>query len=125
MDVDAGSVARELREREPLFHRAEHGVSRADFEAMTVPEYWEVGASGHVYDRLTCLDVLERRYADAAYDPLEGLEVSDFAVREAGPAVWLATYQLLQGERKTRRVSVWRRTTTGWVLVYHQGTVTL
>ena len=123
MGLDAVSVARELRDREPIFHRSEHGVSRAEFEAMTVPDFWEVGASGRVYSRRTCLDELERRYADAAYDPLEGLEVSDFAVREAGADVWLATYQLLQGERRTRRVSVWQRTIAGWVLVYHQGTV--
>lgn len=123
MDPDAASVARELRDREPVFHRPEHGTSRANFEAMTVPDYWEVGASGRVYDRPVCLEELERRYADAAYDPLEGLEVSDFAVREAGADTWLATYQLLQGERRTRRVSVWRRTIAGWVLVYHQGTV--
>jgi len=123
MDLDAASVARDLREREPVFHRREHGTSRPDFEAMTVPDYWEVGASGRAYDRGTCLDEVARRYADAAYDPLEGLEVSDFAVRAAGDGVWLATYRLRQGERDTRRISVWRREDDGWVLVYHQGTV--
>jgi len=123
MDLDAASVARELRDREPIFHRREQGTSRADFETMTVPDYWEVGASGSIYDRRTCLDELERRYADAGYDPMAGFEVSDFAVREAGAGVWLATYLLRQHERNTRRVSVWRRTDAGWVLVYHQGTV--
>ena len=124
MSTDAALVARELRDREPIFHRPEHGSSRADFEAMTVIDYWEVGASGTIYDRITCLDELERRYADRAYDPMAGLEVSDFAVREAGDDVWLATYGLRQGERRTRRVSVWRRAGEGWILVYHQGTVT-
>ena len=123
VELDAASVARDLCDREPVFHRREHGASRPDFEAMTVPDYWEVGASGRAYDRRTCLDELARRYADAAYDPLEGLEVSDFAVREAGAGVWLATYRLRQGERDTRRVSVWRRENDKWVLVYHQGTV--
>ena len=123
MSAEASAVARELREREPLFHRREHGASRADFEAMTVADYWEVGASGRVYDRQTCLDELERRFADPAYDPLAGLEVNDFAVREAGDGVWLATYRLRQGERDTRRLSVWRRTGGAWVVVFHQGTV--
>ena len=90
---------------------------------MTVPDFWEVGASGTVYDRATCLDILGRRYADPAYEPLEGFEVRDFAVREAGAGVWLATYLLRDPERDTRRVSVWRRADEGWVLVYHQGTV--
>ncbi len=77
MSTDAALVARELRDREPIFHRPAHGSSRADFEAMTVIDYWEVGASGTIR----------------------------------------------QGERRTRRVSVWRRTGTAWILVYHQGTV--
>ena len=123
MRTDAALAALELRDREPIFHRPEYGSSRADFEAMTVIDYWEVGASGTIYDRLTCLDELERRYTDPAYDPMAGLEVSDFAVREAGDDVWLATYGLRQGERHTRRVSVWRRAGEGWILVYHQGTV--
>ena len=123
MSAEASVVARELREREPLFHRCEHGAFRADFEAMTVADYWEVGASGRVYDRQTCLNELERRFADPAYDPLAGLEVNDFAVREAGDGVWLATYRLRQGERDTRRLSVWRRMGGAWVVVFHQGTV--
>ena len=121
--MDATLAARELRDREPIFHRSEHGTTRADFEALTVADYWEVGASGAVYDRRTCLDVLEGRYADAAYDPLAGLEVSEFEVRHAGDDVWLATYRLRQGDRLSRRVSVWRRTGGSWILVYHQGTV--
>jgi len=123
MSAEAMVVARELREREPLFHRREHGVSRADFEAMTAADYWEVGASGAVYDRQTCLDELERRFADPTYDPLAALEVSDFGVRKAADGVWLVTYRLRQVERDTRRLSVWRRTGGGWVVLFHQGTV--
>ena len=123
MSDDPVSVARELRDREPIFHRREPGTSRAAFEAMTAPDYWEVGASGRIYDRETCLAELERRYADPGYDPMAGLEVSDFAVRAAGGGVWLATYHLRQGDRNSRRVSVWRHTDEDWVLVYHQGTV--
>jgi hypothetical protein len=123
MNAEPSTAARELREREPLFHRREHGASRADFEAMTVADYWEVGASGRIYDRQMCLNELERRFADPTYDPLAGLEVNDFAVREAGDGVWLATYRLRQGERDTRRLSVWRQTRAGWVVVFHQGTV--
>ena len=124
MTLDAGSVADTLRGREPIFHRPEHGTTRADFAAMTVPDYWEVGASGAVYDRQTLLDELERRFADPAYDPMQGLELTEFAVREAGPNVWLATYALRQGDRHSRRVSVWRWSGGDWILVYHQGTVT-
>jgi hypothetical protein len=124
VSLDRATVARELRAREPIFHRPEHGTTRSDFEAMTVVDYWEVGASGTVYDRPTLLDELERRFADPAYDPMAGLELNDFVVREAGDDVWLATYALRQGHRHSRRVSVWRRSDGDWRLVYHQGTVT-
>jgi hypothetical protein len=123
MTIDRVTVERELRDREPIFHRPDHGTSRAAFEAMTVADYWEVGASGAVYDRQTLLDELARRFADPAYDPMDGLELTDFAVRKAGVDVWLATYALRQGERQSRRVSVWRRADGAWILVYHQGTV--
>lgn len=42
---------------------------------------------------------------------------------EAMVAPDLATYQLAQGERLTRRASIWRETPSGWQIVYHQGTV--
>lgn len=123
MSRDADTVFDELRGHEPIFHRAEHGTSRADFERMTAPDYWEVGASGTVYDRRTVLDELERRYADPAYDPLAGMEITDFACRPAADGVWLATYRLRQGSRPTRRLTVWRWTGDRWMALYHQGTV--
>ena len=43
-------VLAELMAREPLFHRKELGISRMDFQAMTAPDFWEVGALGKVYD---------------------------------------------------------------------------
>lgn len=120
--LEPGGVAKELAAREPIFHRAVGGTSRADWEAMTVPDYWEVGASGNVYPRADVLATLDRRYADAAYDPMVGLSVQDFEVRHLDGDAWLATYVLHQGERITRRSSVWRREGDRWVLLY-QGTV--
>ncbi len=108
---------------EPIFHRPEHGTSRVAFEAMTSPAYCEVGASGRVYDRTTILEILERRYADPTYDAMAGLTVSDFACRAAGAGIWLVTYRLAQGQRQTRRLTVWRRRRGRWVSLYHQGTV--
>ncbi len=42
-------VPAELSGREPIFHRAEFGTTRADFERMTAEDYWETGASGRRY----------------------------------------------------------------------------
>ena len=44
-DSAVKDVLEELKRREPIFHRRELGTTRADFENMTMPDFWEVGAS--------------------------------------------------------------------------------
>jgi hypothetical protein len=113
-------VMRELMQREPLFHREEFGTTRADFERITAPEYWEVGASGRRYYRKSVLEVLEKRYENGT----EAVwEIGDFYCMEIAADNYLATYTLIQGPRVTRRATIWRRTAKGWQIVYHQGTV--
>ncbi|MGD9990946.1 DUF4440 domain-containing protein [Pseudonocardia sp.] len=115
-------VLGELVAREPLFHRTEFGTTRADLEAMTAPDYWEVGASGRVHDRAFVVDVLLQRYAADEPDPWSA---EGFACRPLGPGTYLLTYTLTQGTRVTRRATVWERTDagSGWRALYHQGTV--
>ncbi len=113
-------ILNELKPREPIFHRAELGTTRADFEAMTEADYWEVGASGRRYSREYVLDVLEERFKDPMDDPWE---TSDFHCMEIAVDNYLLTYTLKQTERITRRATIWRRTAQGWKIVYHQGTV--
>ena len=115
-------VLDELRQREPIFHRPEQGSSRADFEHMTEADFWEIGASGRRYSRswvLDVLDVLDARLAAAAPDPWE---TSDFHCRELAADLYLLTYTLRQGRRLTRRATIWRRTSDGWMIAFHQGT---
>ena len=120
---DPGRVAEELAAREPIFHRTIDGTTDADWQAMTDPDFWEVGASGAVYRRSDVLATLHERYSDPDYDPMEGLAVEDFAVRHLAGGTWLATYLLRQGARPSRRASMWRHDGERWVLLYHQGTV--
>jgi hypothetical protein len=118
VDLD---ILNELRAREPIFHRPELGTSRADFEKMTAPDFWEVGASGKRYSREFVLDLLEQRYANPVS---EQLEASDFRCQELAVGLYLVTYTLVQdGSRKTRRTTIWRRTPECWQIVYHQGTI--
>lgn len=117
---DLLAVLEELKRREPIFHRPEFGTTRQDFEAMTVSDYWEVGASGRRYSRQYVLDVLEERFKQPTEDVWE---TGDFHCREIAPDNYLLTYTLIQGERITRRATVWRHTVQGWKIVYHQGTV--
>lgn len=113
-------VLAELEAREPIFHRPELGTTRADFERMIVPDYWEVGASGRRYSREYVLDVLEQRHRTPVE---ENWTTRDFHCREIAADNYLLTYTLIQGERVTRRATLWRRTPDGWRALYHQGTV--
>lgn len=120
-DADLARVLAELRDREPIFHHPEFGTSRADFEKMTVDDFWETGASGRRYSRQFVLDELEKRYAAPHADVSE---TRDFRCRKLGPDVYLLTYTLLQDHKRlTRRATIWQRTVEGWKIVYHQGTI--
>ncbi|MBS0421687.1 MAG: DUF4440 domain-containing protein [Proteobacteria bacterium] len=116
------TVLVELQNREPIFHRPELGTTRADFEAMTAEDFWEVGASGRVYSREQVLAVLEQRYADPTWR--DGpFQTSDFHCRCLAPDVFLFTYSLNQMERLSHRATVWRRSAGRWIALYHQGTL--
>ena len=123
--TDLADVTGELVAREPLFHRREWGTTRADFERATSPDYWEVGASGARYDRETVWSVLAERYASGEPDAWESgtWSVSDVECRRLADEVYLLTYRLRQGDRPTRRATLWERHGGGWRAVYHQGTV--
>ena len=117
-------VLQHLRSREPIFHHPELGTSRADFERVTDEEFWEVGASGRRYSRDHVLDVLTGRQPDRNQLELEDTwEALDFACRELASDTYLLTYTLLQGSRRTRRASIWRRRGEDWKILFHQGTL--
>jgi hypothetical protein len=121
MDAALSSVLAELESREPIFHRPVFGTTRADFERMTVEDFWEVGASGRRYSRELVLDELEKRFSEPHEDVWEA---KGFCCRRLAENVFLLTYTLIQDRvRVTRRATIWQRTAEGWRIVYHQGTV--
>lgn len=120
--ADLERVLAELREREPIFHRLELGTTRADFEAQTTPDFWEVGASGRAYAREVVWATLAERHADPGYAAGDEWSAADFECREIAPETYLLTYVLRQGERVTRRLTVWQGATGRWRIAYHQGT---
>lgn len=113
-------VLRALIEREPIFHRPELGTTRADFDAMMEPDFYEVGASGRRYRRDYVLDILEARHS-RPHDDI--FETRDFHCRKASPNDYLLTYTLVQGARVSRRSTLWRQHGEDWKIVYHQGTL--
>jgi len=114
-------IMEELIKREPIFHRPEFGTSRADFEKMTDNDFWEVGASGSVYNREYVIEILVERYSNPEEDIWE---TKDFHCFEIAPDNYLLTYSLIQNhQRVTRRATLWRRCKDGWKILYHQGTI--
>ncbi len=114
-------ILAELSRREPLFHRPEFGTSRADFERMTVEEFWEIGASGRRYSRDFVLDELEKRFSTPHDDVWQ---TRDFLCAKIANEVYLLTYTLIQnGTRVTQRSTIWRRIDRDWKAVFHQGTL--
>ncbi len=116
-----------LMERERALHFPPSGTSRADFEAGVAEGYWEVGASGGRFDTEVIWDVVRRRaagdssaFGDLGADP--PWETHEEECRLLAPRTYLLTYLLVQGERRTRRVSIWRGAGADWVAAYHQGT---
>jgi hypothetical protein len=113
-------VLEELRIREPIFHKRQFGANRKDFEAMTADEFWEVGASGRRYSREFVLNTLDSRVADPSEDQWQ---THDFHCLEISQDNFLLTYTLSQGNRQTRRSTIWRRVPEGWNILFHQGTL--
>ncbi len=48
---------------------------------------------------------------------------SDYGLRRLAPDTYLFTYTLCQGERITRRATIWQGAANGWHILYHQGTI--
>ena len=118
---ELAGVLAELTAREPIFHRPEFGITRADFEQMTVDDFWETGASGRRYSRNFILDELERRFS-ASHDDI--WETRDFFAEN-----WRQTFtcsptrcsRISDGSPGGRPSGSALRTV--WKIVYHQGTI--
>ena len=121
IDPDLLPILEELRKREPIFHTAAFGCTLEDFQRMTAPDYWEVGASGRRYSRefiLNTLGGIDRVDADTA-----GWHCSEFGLRRLTSDCYLLTYTLDQNGRITRRATIWEKFDKGWRILYHQGTL--
>jgi hypothetical protein len=109
-----------LKALEPLIYAANAGASRAHFEHLLAPEFWEVGASGKRYSRTFVLNTLEQRQQN----PVEEVwHATDYHLQRIVEQHFLLTYTLHQPTRISQRASLWWQTEMGWKLLYHQGTV--
>jgi hypothetical protein len=116
-------ILEELKSREPIFHQAEYCSTREKLEQYTAKDFWEVGASGKVYDRQTVIDTVEKRFKEKTEPDTNRWQTSDFKCRSLGNDTYLVTYLLKQADRITRRLTIWRKTDDQWQVAYHQGTI--
>lgn len=109
-----------LKSLEPLVYAANAGATRAHFETLLAPHFWEIAASGKRYSRDYVLDELEKRQQN----PFEQeWHTSDHYMQLMADDLYLFHYILHQPTRKSQRVSFWRRINNTWQLDFHQGTV--
>ena len=115
-------ILEELKAREPIFHHPDKfGRTKQDILDMTCDDFFEVGASGNIYTREYVIDILLERYNDTDYEDI--WETKDFELTQIAADNYLVTYTLIQGEKVTRRSTIWRNCAGKWTILYHQGTV--
>jgi hypothetical protein len=109
-----------LKPLEPLIYVANDGASRAHFEGLLAPTFWEVAASGKRYSRDYVLSELEKRQLN----PFEqAWHTTDYHLQQVASDLYLLHYILHQPTRVTQRSSLWKQCGSHWQLMYHQGTV--
>lgn len=116
---DDKKLLAELMRVEKSLHRPAPGMTLQSYIDMLEPEFMEVGASGIRYTRADVLVAREKRLDHPITDSWED---GNYRYQTLADGVYLLTYDLRQGERDSRRASIWRRHDGEWKMVYHQGT---
>lgn len=118
-------ILEQLKAKEPIFHHPEiDGTSKEEVEKITDPNFWEVGASGNIYNREMVISTYVERYKDDKFKANDTWETKDFGIMEIAPDNYLLTYTLIQNRtRVTRRSKIWRKISYQFKILYHQGTI--
>lgn len=120
MNTNYTEILQELKSLEIFIHWPDYGASKEKIELHLDENFWEVGASGKKYNREIVLKVLVER--SQKENPEEWIS-DNFECAELSQNVYLLTYTIIQGERKTERCSIWKKYENDFKLVYHQGTI--
>ena len=112
-------VAAELRTLEESLWLTESRFDKNYIEQLFAPDFFEFGCSGRTYNREQLINVA-RQKIDAK------LPLSNFEVHILDAATVLVTYvsevkyEMLE---KANRSSIWSKTSGGWQIRFHQGTL--
>jgi hypothetical protein len=109
-----------LRELEERLWVAEFRFDREWMDRVMAEDFFEYGRSGRSYDREQILDT-------PAQEIPAMIPLPEFKARLISPNVAQVTYISVltypDGEERGRRSSIWSRSSEGWILRFHQGTV--
>lgn len=118
------SLLATLRELECELHQPECRRDRERLAQLLAPDFKEFGRSGATY-------TLDDELMSLPSDPEPPhIHAQDFAVNKLSDTIALLTYRDAHvnpsGElfRHTNRSSIWRLNSSGWQMVFHQGTPT-
>lgn len=118
------SLLATLRELECELHQPECRRNRERLVQLLAPDFKEFGRSGATYTR-------DDELISLPNDPEPPqIHAQDFAVNKLSDSIALLTYRDAHmnssGElfRHTNRSSIWRLDSSGWQMVFHQGTPT-
>jgi hypothetical protein len=100
-------------EEEPLLPEVLKSAARV--AALLAEEFVEIGSSGRIYDKQRIIDRLQQEQWTGPPQT-----ISDFSTRQLAPDLILAIYGIV--ESNTIRSSIWKTTSIGWRMVFHQGT---
>ncbi|MEV8030635.1 DUF4440 domain-containing protein [Streptomyces sp. NPDC086182] len=104
----------ELRLLDPAVRRSAELVG-----ALLHPDFYEFGASGHIWDRASTVAMLASETDTEAGGRSTTTRMK--GVQLAADLVHL-TFDTDDNGRRAHRSSLWRRTGTEWLLYFHQGT---
>lgn len=122
MNLSASELT-ELKELEEKLWIAEFRFDRAWMENVLAEDFFEFGRSGKTYSRSECLDIDHGDMIDAT------IPLPEFVARYIGSDTVQTIYKSIvkyDGETEYgNRSSIWRKTSNGWKLKFHQGTPTI
>ena len=92
----------------------------AEVEALLHPDFAEFGASGRYWGRTEIVAALAAEQPGGEEPLITATEMT--GTRLADDVIHL-TYVSQRGDRRAQRSSIWLRTSDGWRVYFHQGTL--
>ena len=107
----------QLLQLEESHTRMEVRQSREKLDEILADEFFEIGSSGFMYDKVECLETGV---------VLTEMTLHNYEIYPLAEGVVLATYFIIDKtrNRNTLRSSIWKFIDGRWQLYFHQGTIT-